>query len=100
MLLPLSLSPILLLLGQQAPSPSSTFDSSSAYEQQTLHGFPILVNSALWDHSREAEQALAELEQQLRAVEQVMTAEPLAALRKVRIWLEWDKRKNGAAEFH
>jgi hypothetical protein len=41
-----------------------------------------------------------ELDRQLAAIVREMPADRLPALRKVRIWVEWEKQKNGAAEFH
>ena len=41
-----------------------------------------------------------ELESQLAAIVREMPGKRLPALRKVWIWVEWKKQKNGAAEFH
>ena len=51
-------------------------------------------------HSQEAEDIRAELRQQLAAISRSVPAKSLSALKKVRIWVEWAKRPEGAAEFH
>ncbi len=60
----------------------------------------MLVHPEVLKHPAEAKAALAELDAQLKNVTAVVPEEPLAALKKVRIWVEWEAKKGGAAEFH
>lgn len=77
------------------------YDPTSAYEKESIQGFTVLVNRQVLAHEREASETLQELKTQLEAIARVMPSGPLTALRKVRIWVEWNKReKGGAAEFH
>lgn len=72
---------------------------TSAYKKKSIHGFTILINPVVFTYPQTAQAMQAELTAQLAAIAQVMPAKPLAALRKVRIWVEWDNQA-GAAEFH
>lgn len=76
------------------------YEPTTAYSQRTVKGFPVLVGPEALRHEKELDEAMKELEAQLgRAVEAV--PEPaLAALRKVRIWVEWDNPRGKTAEFH
>jgi hypothetical protein len=73
---------------------------TSAYDQRTIEGFTVLVHPDLLARSSELEAALKEMQRQLQAIERVVPAKPLAELRKVRIWLEWESPGASAAQFH
>ena len=73
---------------------------TSAYKPRQIEGFTILVNPELETHAEEAKPAFVELTAQLKTINRVMPDKPLQALRKVKIWMEWENRKDGAAEFH
>jgi hypothetical protein len=81
-------------------APEPAFDSSSIYQKETADGFQILIHPDVLKHKDECAEMRKELQAQLQAVVHVMPARPLATLRKVRIWVEWEKKKSGAAEFH
>src|SRR5262245_52744255 len=76
------------------------FDPTSVYKKEEVHGFTVLINPEVLGHEEEASQLKNELESQLKSIVRVMPAKPLAALQRVRIWVEWEKKKGGAAEFH
>jgi hypothetical protein len=81
-------------------TPAHADEPASAYQTQTLHGFTILVHPELQKHPQEAKDALDELASQLQKVIQVMPEDKLQKLRLVTIWLEWEKKPRGAAEYH
>jgi hypothetical protein len=84
----------------QTPSLAIAFDPTSAYKRESCHGFTILVNPEVDIHKKEAAEMRAELTSQLSAIVRVMPAKRLSALKNVWIWAEWEKKPNGAAEFH
>ncbi|MDB5309967.1 MAG: hypothetical protein JWO38_4169 [Gemmataceae bacterium] len=87
-----------VLLGP--PAPAAAFDPTEKYEKREVRGFAVLVNPEVLKHPDEAKETFAELDAQLRNLAAVVPEKPLAGLRKVRIWVEWEAKKNGAAEFH
>lgn len=72
----------------------------SAYRRQRIEGFIVLVHREVLEHPAEAREALHELSHQARQIVKVIPAAALAHLRQVRIWLEWENKPNGAAEYH
>jgi hypothetical protein len=94
------LTPLILLLARQAPTPVRPFDPTSDYHERDIQGFTVLVSRHLLEHKREANVAIRELESQLERIGGVVPPRPLAELRKVRIWMEWANRPDRAAEFH
>jgi hypothetical protein len=85
---------------EKASSQDQKFSPTEVYQKETFRGFTILINPEVLKHQEEAEQMKLELNKQLEAIASVLPAKPLADLRKVRIWVEWEKKKDGAAEFH
>lgn len=81
-------------------SPVSGDEPITSYESKTVQGFRILLNPELKRHPQETRAALAELDSQLQAIIKVMPKAKLQKLRKVKIFLEWEKKKRGAAEYH
>lgn len=79
---------------------AASYTPTSAYNTRQVEGFSVLVHPELSDHPRELEEAIKELESQLNAVVSVLQPEHLRELRAVRLWVEWNKRPKGAAEFH
>lgn len=80
--------------------PALAFDPVEKYARREIQGFTVLVHPEVEKHPDDAKAALAELEAQLKKVCEVVPEKPLAALKKVRFWVEWEAKKNGAAEFH
>jgi hypothetical protein len=76
------------------------YDPTSAYENLSIQGFTVLVNHRVLAYQQEAAEVLEELETQLKEIARAVPSGPLGALRKVRIWVEWNKREVGEAEFH
>jgi len=87
-------------IADQSDQPDQGVDPTSIYQQASSSGFTLLINPKVLQHPKEAAVMRQELDSQLAAIARVVPAQPLAALRKVRIWVEWKKRANGAAEFH
>lgn len=87
---------VLLLLAPKARA----FEPTESYKAREIQGFTVLVNPEVEKHPDEAKAAFAELEKQLKKVCAVVPEKPLAAIRKVKFWVEWKSTKNGAAEFH
>ena len=79
---------------------AAAFDPTDRYEKREVRGFTILVNPEVLKHPDDAKVAFGELDDQLKKLIAVVPEKPLAELRKVRIWFEWEVKKNGAAEFH
>jgi hypothetical protein len=65
-----------------------------------VRGFTVLVNPEAEKYADELKVAFEELDAQLKKICAVVPDKPLAALKKVKFWLEWQTKKNGAAEFH
>lgn len=84
-------------LGQVKAFP---YDPISAYKIEYIHGFSILISPEVLRHKQEAGELIHELDFQLGEIVRVMPYKPLSAIRKVQIWVEWNNRVNGAAEFH
>ncbi len=77
-----------------------SYDPTEIYERSVIAGFTVLVHPEVRRHPDDWVAALKEIEQQLWQIVRVVPDDKLTELRKVRIWVEWQKRKNGAAEFH
>ena len=80
-----------------APKP---FDPVSAYDRREIAGFTVLVNRKVLAHEHEAKEVLGEVDSQLANIVTVLPPKHLKALRKIRIWIEWDAKPRGGAEFH
>ncbi len=88
------------LAASRPSSPAHPYDPTSVYRRESTLGFTLLINPEVSIHKREAAEMRKELQSQLAAIVRVIPANRLPALRKVWIWVEWEKQKNGAAEFH
>ncbi len=76
------------------------FDPADKYNKREIQGFIILVNPEVDKHPDEAKAALTELESQLKKINDAVPEKPLAEMKKIKFWVEWEVKKNGAAEFH
>jgi hypothetical protein len=76
------------------------YASTALYERKVIAGFRILVHPKVVEHPAEMKEALVELERQLLNIRAVLPADKLEPLLGVRIWLEWEQKTSGAAEFH
>ena len=91
---------LVILAALVGRSETQVFAPTSAYTVEHIQGFTILVHRDVLLHEPEAVLMRKELEVQLAAVMETLPAEKLSSLRKVRFWVEWEKKENGAAEFH
>lgn len=66
----------------------SVFDPTSAYREQDIEGWRVLVNEKLLVETNLCEQTLKLLAAQLYQIVRVVPAEPLAKLRRIPIWVE------------
>ena len=89
-----------LVLTLASAPPAAAFEPTEKYAKREVRGFTVLVHPEVEKHPEEAKAALAELDAQLKKVCEVVPEKPLAALKRVRFWVEWEAKKNGAAEFH
>lgn len=94
-----SLLPAVALLFLCAPQVRA-FDPTENYKKREVQGFTVLVNPEVEKHADEAKAAFEELDKQLKKICEVVPEKPLSALKKVKFWMEWQAKKNGAAEFH
>jgi hypothetical protein len=92
--------PFALLVVLVVAPPATAFDPIEKYTRREIQGFTVLVHPDVAKHPEEAKAAFDELEAQLKKITEVVPEKPLAALKKVRFWVEWEAKKNGAAEFH
>lgn len=75
-------------------------DPISYYEKKECHGFTLLVNKEVFQHQSEFVKAKDEMDRQLGKIAETLPAAALEQMRKVRIWVEYKAKENGAAEFH
>jgi hypothetical protein len=80
--------------------PLRAFEPTANYKSREVQGFTVLVHPDVEKHPDEAKAAFEELEKQLKNVCGVVPEKPLTAIKKVKFWVEWQAKKNGAAEFH
>lgn len=80
--------------------PAPPFTPTARYDLREVRGFAVLVHPDVERHPADAKAALAELGAQLARINRVVPAKPLSALRGVPIWVEWEAKRGGAAEFH
>lgn len=76
------------------------YDPVSVYKVKFIQGFTILIHPKVIQHEVETKKLVDELDYQLSKVVHVMPDKPLSIIRKVKIWVEWENKLNGAAEFH
>jgi len=88
---------VVIALGSQS---TFAFDPIEKYNKREIQGFTVLVHPEVDKHPEEAKAAFAELDAQLKKINEVVPEKPLASLKKIKFWVEWETKKNGAAEFH
>ena len=89
-----------MLAGSAALAQDRNYDPQSVYEQQSIHGFTVLLSPQLLAQARAAADVRAELTRQFGEVVEVVPPSAVSALRKVRVWVEWSRRPDAGAEFH
>ena len=90
----------LLVVPPNALGQAPNYDPESVYQEQSIHGFTVLVSPQVLAQAHAAVDVRAELARQFGEVVEVVPSPAVSALRKVRIWVEWSKRPDGGAEFH
>ena len=88
------------LLWLNFSSAARAIEPTSAYTTLEIDGFQVLVHREVLAHTNEFVEAKRELKKQLDDLTNALPSKSVAALRGVRIWLEWQAKKNGGAEFH
>ena len=83
-----------------SPAQDRAFDPQSAYLEQSIQGFTVLVNTKVLAQASAAAAVRAELARQFEEVTEVLPPPAVSALRQVRVWVEWSKRPDAGAEFH
>ncbi|AMV22885.1 hypothetical protein VT84_00640 [Gemmata sp. SH-PL17] len=91
--------PAVAVLLLAAPG-ARAFEPSENYKKREIQGFTVLVHPEVEKHADEVKVAFEELDSQLKTLSAVVPEKPLVALKKVKFWVEWQTKKNGAAEFH
>ncbi|MGL4460876.1 MAG: hypothetical protein ACRC1K_01895, partial [Planctomycetia bacterium] len=76
------------------------FTPTAAYGRSKVEGFEVLVHPELKLHPVEAATAEEELRSQLKTIVRTLPAAAVTELKKVRLWMEWRAKPEGAAEFH
>jgi hypothetical protein len=77
-----------------------TYAPTSVYKKESLEGFAILINPEVLSHRKEAINVRKEISSQLRRISRVVPVEPLATLKKVQMWVEWENGDIEAPVFH
>jgi hypothetical protein len=73
----------------------------ASYERRTIAGFQVLVNPRVSTHREESSRGLALLSAKLAEIQRLFGSAKTATLvGRVKIWVEWDRRNDIAAEFH
>jgi len=88
------------MTGRDSASVRNLNQPLSAYQRRSICGFTVLVHREVLAHRTDLAEALRELTQQAEQMVKVVPTSALAYLRRVTIWLEWENRTNGAAEYH
>lgn len=70
------------------------------YKREIIQEFVVFIHPDVLDKPQSANELRKELNDQLIALSQVIPHEILVNLKRVPIWVEWEARKDNAAEFH
>ena len=73
---------------------------TAAYEVKRVHGFKVYIHPDVVKRDKEYGEALAELASQFQKIEKVLPPHAYKTLSQVPFWMEWDKKKSNAAEYH
>jgi hypothetical protein len=82
-----------LALGLTLAVPAGGFEPTGNYIRRELAGFPVLVHPKVERNSIDAADGMAELARQLTHVVALVPDDKRAAVRKTRIWVEWEAGK-------
>lgn len=79
---------------------AKAYDDLSAYDEEEIQGFPVLVNREVKAHPEVCRDARQELNRQIAHLYQVLPSTAIGALKGTRIWVEWQAKPGGGAEYH
>jgi hypothetical protein len=91
---------ILALLISHGQSETPRYDSTTAYDKRSIAGFTVYVNKTALSHAEQTDPAMVLLETKLKEIDKLVPPEQLKVMHQTTIWVEWDKRPRGAAEYH
>jgi hypothetical protein len=97
---PASMCALLTFLAIPTSATAGGPDPTSAYAERSVHGFTVLVNRRVLEHKKEAAEALKAVDVQLGNIARAVPLKPLARLRRVPIWMEWDSDPEALTIFH
>jgi len=83
-----------------APPAETAFDPTSAYREQQIEGWRVLVNTNLLADRELGERTLKLLDLQLHQITRAVPAEALAKLRQIPIWVERSSRQFRCMCYH
>jgi hypothetical protein len=76
------------------------FDDTSTYLRTNIAGYTVLVSSNLLARPLEFQAAMGAIGTQAAEIENAVESRVLNFFRSVPIWVEWQSKTNGAAEYH
>jgi hypothetical protein len=79
---------------------AAAFDRTESYAKTNVAGFAILLAAKLQEHPEARDEALREFASQAGEIEAALEPGVLKRLQKTPIWMEWQAKTNGAAEYH
>ena len=85
---------------QTGPREVLRYDPITAYEQREVAGFTVYVNKTALGHREQTNPAMILLENKLKEIDRLVPPTQLKVMQHTAIWVEWDKRPKGAAEYH
>lgn len=80
--------------------PLFAFEKTGSYKTQRIEGFKVLLSAKLREHPKERDAAIEELQHQLQSIKKAVPRNAWFRLQHVPIWMEWNSKPNGAAEYH
>lgn len=96
----LALAGSISLIIATAASPSTHYTPTSSYGVENIAGFSLLVSPEAAKHEPELQELRTELRVQLMTISASLPRVALQKLQITRIWVEWQVKKDSAAEFH
>ena len=76
------------------------FTSTEKYQQRSLAGFTVLIHPEILKENETANRVIEFITGQLEALNEALPKDKVERLKKVRIWLELETRKNGGCAYH
>ncbi len=76
------------------------FDPTVSYSREYIEGFTIYINAKVLSHKKEHQELRQALRSQLIKIKRTVPVIPLTYIKTIKVWVEWNSRKSGLAEFH